>query len=53
MSVPIAGGETAERVLYALPSPAVKAARLGPSYFPSTATRNWFVPEPVDGCTHV
>ena len=40
-------------VLYALPSLAVKAARLGPSYFPSTATRNWFAPEPVDGCTHV
>ena len=41
------------RVLYALPSLAVKAARLAPSYFPSTAPRNWFAPDPVDGCTHV
>ena len=41
------------RVLYALLSPDSIGAGLGPFYFPRTATRNWFAPEPVDGCTHV
>ena len=40
-------------VLYALLSPDSIGAGLGPYYFTSTTTRNWFAPVPVDGCTHV